>query len=370
MSSGMGRSILLAVVVMASLSSIEAVAQAPAPTAKPVKAATASDDFTALADARRPVALPVKPYGARLEGFDYPFPVRTFRTVAQGQPIEMAYMELAPSRPNGRTVVLLHGKNFCAATWGDTARVLAATGYRVIVPDQIGFGKSSKPAGFQYSLRALAGFTADLLRSRGLTKVTLVGHSLGGLIAMRLAIDMPQLVDQMVLVDPLGLTDRLAQGVPYAPIDRLVAIEQRKTPASMKAYQLENYYHGVWRRPYDRWVEMMAGLYAGPGRDAAIDAQARTSEMIETQPIAYELSRIAAPTVLMVGTLDRNTFGKGWAPADGTPPESAATIGDRAARRMQRGRFMPLPGLGHVPQVEDPARFQVALIQALSGALD
>ena len=76
--------------------------------------------------------------------------------MVQGQSVEMAYMELASQRPNGRTVVLLHGKNFCAATWGDTARVLAASGYRVIVPDQIGFCKSSKPTGFQYSLYGMA----------------------------------------------------------------------------------------------------------------------------------------------------------------------------------------------------------------------
>jgi pimeloyl-ACP methyl ester carboxylesterase len=116
---------------------------------------------------------------------------------------------------------------------------------------------------------------------------------------------------------------------------------------------------------------MMAGLYAGPGRDAAIDAQARTTEMIETQPVAYEFGRIAAPTILMVGTLDHNVFGKSWAPSDvvGRLP-SASMLGDKAAARMQRARFVPLPGLGHVPQIEDPARFQVALIQALSGALD
>lgn len=326
-----------------------------------------------------PAALQVKPalqsslrtYGPRLEGFDYPFPVHEYRMVAQGQSIEMAYMELAPVKPNGRTVVLLHGKNFCGATWGDTARVLAAAGYRVIIPDQIGFCKSSKPNGFQYSLYGMASMTADLLRSRGITRATLVGHSMGGMIAMRLAIAQPQLIDQMILVDPLGLADRLAQGVPYIGIDKAADLERKKTAASMKAYQLTAYYHGVWRRDYDRWVDMQAGLYAGAGRGAAIDAQARTTEMIETQPVAYEFPRITVPTILMIGTLDHNVFGKSWAPPEiaSQLPESS-TLGDRAASRMRHARFVPLPGLGHVPQVEDPARFQVALIQALSGALD
>ena len=310
-------------------------------------------------------------YGPRLEGFAYPFPVQTFRTTAQGRAIEMAYMELAPQKPNGRTLVLLHGKNFCGATWGDTARVLAATGYRVIVPDQIGFCKSSKPAGFQYSLHTLAALTAELIRARGLTKVTLVAHSMGGLVAMRMALDSPQLVQQLVLVDPLGLEDMLALGVPYVSVDRAAGMERRKTAASIKADQVASYYHGTWRQDYDRWVEMLAGMYAGPGREAVTDAQARTTEMIETQPLAQEIGRITVPTVLMAGTLDRAAFGRSWAPpevARQLPDE--ATQAQRAAGRMRHARFVPLPGLGHVPQLEDPAGFQIALIQALSAPRD
>jgi pimeloyl-ACP methyl ester carboxylesterase len=314
--------------------------------------------------------VPTHSYGPQLEGFDYPFPVRTFHTVAQGQSVDMAYMELAPAHPNGRTAVLLHGKNFCGATWGDTARVLAAAGYRVIVPDQVGFCKSSKPVGFQYSMLGLARLTADLLKARGVTRATLIGHSLGGTLAIRMAITTPQLVDQLVLINPIALVDRLAQGVPYADVGRLTALEEQRTPASMKAYQLTNYYHGVWRKSYDRWIDMMGGLYAGPGRAAVIGAQARTTEMLETQPVAYELQRVTVPTVLMVGTLDHNVFGKSWAPqaiADRLP--EIGTIGDKAAAKMKNARFVPLTGMGHVPQIEDPARFQVALIQALSGAL-
>ncbi|MVW54678.1 alpha/beta fold hydrolase [Sphingomonas sp. MAH-6] len=352
-------------VITAPLLALSIAATPPAPKTAPDKPVPAA---AKVAMSASPIG--ARTYGPRLEGFDYPFPVREYRTVAQGQSVEMAYMEVAPAKSNGRTVVLLHGKNFCGATWGDTARVLAAAGYRVIVPDQIGFCKSSKPTGFQYSLYGMATMTADLLRSRGVTKATLVGHSLGGMIAERLAIAQPQLVDQMILVDPLGLADRMAQGVPYITIDKAADLERRKTPASMKTYQLSSYYHGVWRRDYDRWVDMMAGMYAGPGRDAVIDAQARTTEMIETQPTAYEFGRITVPTILMVGTLDHNVFGRNWAPPEvaNQLPE-ASTLGDKAAARMKDARFVPLQGLGHVPQIEDPARFQIALIQALSGAL-
>jgi hypothetical protein len=71
-------------------------------------------------------------YGPELEGFDYPLPVQRFGITSHGQSLSMAFLDVAPDTPNGRTVVLLHGKNFCAATWEATIRSLAASGYRVI----------------------------------------------------------------------------------------------------------------------------------------------------------------------------------------------------------------------------------------------
>ena len=84
-------------------------------------------------------------YGPQLEGFEYPHEVRRFEFESQRQALSMAFMDVAPARPNGRIVVLLHGKNFCAATWESAISALAGAGYRVIAPDQIGFCKSSKP---------------------------------------------------------------------------------------------------------------------------------------------------------------------------------------------------------------------------------
>ena len=65
------------------------------------------------------------PLGADLQRFDYPAPVRWYEASSQERAIRMAYLDLAPTvRANGTTVVLLHGKNFCSATWHDTARGL------------------------------------------------------------------------------------------------------------------------------------------------------------------------------------------------------------------------------------------------------
>ncbi|HEV7544798.1 MAG TPA: alpha/beta hydrolase, partial [Reyranella sp.] len=72
-------------------------------------------------------------YGPELEGFDYPFPVERYRFSSQGQDLQMAYLDVKPSSsPNGRTIVLLHGKNFCAATWEGSIKALTEAGWRVI----------------------------------------------------------------------------------------------------------------------------------------------------------------------------------------------------------------------------------------------
>ena len=63
-------------------------------------------------------------YGPELEGFDYPLPVQRFVFQSQRQQVQMAYLDAQPERANGRTIVLLHGKNFCAATWEGTMRFL------------------------------------------------------------------------------------------------------------------------------------------------------------------------------------------------------------------------------------------------------
>ncbi|HEU0085000.1 MAG TPA: hypothetical protein VFQ87_19285 [Bradyrhizobium sp.] len=76
-------------------------------------------------------------YGPELEGFDYPYEVQRYSFTSQGGDVTMAYMDVKPQSPNGKTAVLLHGRNFCAATWETTIAALARAGYRVIAPDQI-----------------------------------------------------------------------------------------------------------------------------------------------------------------------------------------------------------------------------------------
>jgi pimeloyl-ACP methyl ester carboxylesterase len=97
----------------------------------------------------------------------------------------MAYMDVPPgTEPNGKTVVLMHGKAFGGCYFRNVIEALTGAGYRVVVPDQIGWGKSPKPD-VHYSFQLLAANTAALLDHLGVGGVAVLGHSTGGMTAVR-----------------------------------------------------------------------------------------------------------------------------------------------------------------------------------------
>lgn len=307
-------------------------------------------------------------YGPELQGFDYPYPVRTFSFTSQRQTMTMAYMDVPPEHPNGRVAVLLHGKNFCAATWQETIETLAAVGYRVIAPDQIGFCKSTKPQRYQYSFQQLALNTHALLGALGVKQATLIAHSTGGMLAIRYALMYPRETEQLVLVDPIGLEDWEAKGVPPISVDEWYARELKTSADGIRRYEQATYYAGGWDARYDRWVQMLAGMYRGPGKEVVAWNSALLYDMILTQPVVYEFERIRTPTLLMIGDKDTTAIGKDFAPA-----EVRATLGHypelarRAAGRIAHATLVEFPELGHAPQIQDPQAFHKALLEGLEG---
>jgi pimeloyl-ACP methyl ester carboxylesterase len=305
-------------------------------------------------------------YGPELQGFQYPWPVSHFTFSSQRQTLDMAYMDVKPTTPNGQVVVLLHGKNFCAATWQDTITVLTDHGYRVIAPDQIGFCKSSKPERYQFTFQQLAGNTHALLASLGVRRVIMVGHSTGGMLAIRYALMYAQDLDQLVLVDPIGLEDWKAKGVPWQSVDAWYQQELKTTTDSIRDYERSTYYAETWQPGYERWVRMLAGMYRGPGRDSVAWNSALLYDMIYTQPVFYEFEKISVPVLLMIGDKDTTAIGKNLA-----PPDIRATLGNypvlgkAAAARIPHAQLVEFPDLGHAPQIQAPDDFHKALLDGL-----
>jgi pimeloyl-ACP methyl ester carboxylesterase len=308
-------------------------------------------------------------YGPELQGFSYPYPVQQFQFTSQSVPLHMAFMDIRPAHANGRTVVLLHGKNFCSATWEATIGVLHNAGYRVVAPDQIGFCKSSKPTRYQYSFQQLAKNTHALLASLGISQATMIGHSTGGMLAIRYALMYPQETEQLVLINPIGLEDWKAKGVPSLSVDQWYERELHTTAERIRNYEKATYYVNHWQPQYEPWVQMLAGMYRGAGRDIVAWNSALLYDMIYTQPVVYELGLIKVPTLLLIGAKDNTAIGK-----DAALPEVQAKLGHYqelgklAAARIPHSRLVEFPELGHAPQMQDPDAFHKALMEGL-GAL-
>jgi pimeloyl-ACP methyl ester carboxylesterase len=306
-------------------------------------------------------------YGQELEGFDYPFPVQRFTFTSERQSLQMAYLDVKPDHPNGRTVVLLHGKNFCSATWETTIKDLAAAGYRVVAPDQIGFCKSTKPAAYQFTFKELSRNTHALLAQLGVERPVVVGHSTGGMLAAHYALFYPKDVSQLVLVNPVGLEDWYAKGVPPISVDEWYARELKTNADAIRAYEKSTYYAGQWQDRYERWVEMLAGLNRGPGKEAVAWDSALLYDMIITQPVLYRFGDISVPTLLLIGQKDTTAIGKDLAPAElrpklGNYPE----LGKAAAKAIPGAKLVEFPELGHAPQMSDPEAFDKALLAGIA----
>ena len=308
-------------------------------------------------------AAPVTPLGAALEGLPPAFPVQLLPAVVEGQDVRLAYYDVAPKGPpNGRTVLLLHGKNFWGDSWADVAEALAAGGSRVIIPDQLGFGRSSKPA-VHYSFELLARLTRSVLDHAGVGQVALVGHSMGGMLAVRFALMYPDRVTRLVLEDPIGLED-YREKVPYRPIDAWYRDQLGTTEEALRKFYQRYFVH--WSEAYEVWPRAAWRQLAGAEGPRVALASALTYEMIYTQPVVQDLPRLRVPTLLVVGLSDRTAVGKAL-----VPKEVAATLGDypalgkRAAEAIPGARLVEIAGVGHIPHFEARERFEAVLLEFL-----
>ncbi|CAM3383520.1 alpha/beta fold hydrolase [Aequorivita lipolytica] len=300
-----------------------------------------------------------------LENYTYPFEVSFINVENQQQNLKMGYMDAMPENYNGKNVLLLHGKNFNGAYWQTTINQLTKEGFRVVVPDQIGFGKSSKPEHFQYTFQQLAENTKMLLDSLGIKKIAVLGHSMGGMLATRFALMYPETTEKLILENPIGLEDWKLK-VPYKNVDWWYKSELEKDYDKIKAYQKESYYDGNWKPEYEPWVKLLAGWTLNENYPLIAWNAALTYEMVFTQPVVYEFPNIKVPTLLIIGTRDRTALGKPLVSEEVRKTMGLYNeLGKKTRDAIPNAELVEIPDVGHLPHIEAFQEFITPLVQFL-----
>lgn len=299
-----------------------------------------------------------------LENVKYAYPVKYFKVNTEGQNLMMAYMDVAPTQnANGNTVVLFHGKNFAGYYWTNVIKALTGRGYRVIVPDQIGFGKSSK-AFIHYSFHQLAEWNKALLDSLNIPRSYILGHSMGGMLATRYALMFPERVQKLLLEDPIGLED-YRTFVPYTSTEAQYQTELKATAESVRKYYQSSYFT-QWKPEYEELVRIAAGVGYSADFPRYAKVAAMTFTMIYEQPVVYEFPNLKVPTVLFIGKQDKTIVGKGLL----TPQQQALhgqynVLGKQTVAKIPGGKLIEFNDCGHIPHLEIPTEFMVSLLGSL-----
>lgn len=300
----------------------------------------------------------VKPGSITCEDVSYPFPSSYLPLTLYGQDVRIAYMDVAPvGPPNGHTVVLFHGNNFAGFYFGTTIDALRKEGFRVVAPDQVGYGRSSKPI-IPYNLHDMARNTRQILQHLKIDKAMIVGHSMGGMLAARFATQYPEVVERVVVYNPIGLVDpRYAR--PWTSTDeayqRTLGTTYQAIRASIMRYVAHN--EAAWTPEFEAYTRIRYAWTLGADWPRLAMVQSLIGQVIYFDQVVDDWEHIKAPTLFFGGAEDRL-------------PGSAALFQERmrfAASRVPsgNGRVHLIPGLGHVPHMEAPDKTFPPLIAFL-----
>jgi len=307
---------------------------------------------------------PREPYGIALEGFAYPYPVHLLPVVNDGEQLSMAYMDVSPAQPNGRTVVLLHGRNFPSSYWAPVIKMLSEAGFRVVVPDQIGFGKSSKPQG-ELHFDNLARNTIALLDHLKIDKAEIVAHSLGGMLGVRIARAYPDRVAHLVLTAPIGLEDYRLY-VPPTPTEKMIETEDKLTAEGYRKQLQTNYAIKLPAEAITPFIDARFNIKGSPDYPRWLRAFVSSGQMIYREPVAHEIPLIALPTLFIMGADDHNAPGRPLAPeALRAKMGQNAELAKALATKMPNARAEVIPNTGHLVFLEAPEKYKELVIDFL-----
>ena len=294
-----------------------------------------------------PTPTDVKPGSITCDECPYPYPSKYLDISVYSQDVRISYMDVAPSgTPNSHTVMLLHGNNFGGFYFKAIIDGLTAAGFRVIVPDQIGYGKSSKPIA-PYNFNSQARNTWLILQAEQIDKVMVVGHSMGGMLAARFTTQYPRSVERLVVYNPIGLSDgRYTRPMP--PIDevydRILKTDYQSTRASLSRYVAHD--PQAWNDEFETYTRIRYSWTLSADWPRLAMVQAIISQMLYGDPVVYDWAHIQVPTLAFGGAEDlllgpAATFQERMNVLANTVPNG-------------NGRVLLLPGLGHVPHLEAP----------------
>lgn len=318
---------------------------------------------TALAQGRAilpPVPTPtdVKPGSITCDECPYPYPSKYLDIRVYEQDVRIAYMDVAPTgTPNGRTVLLLHGNNFGGFYFKAIIDGLTKEGFRVITPDQIGYGKSSKPIA-PYSLSSQARNTWRILQHEKIERVSLIGHSMGGMLATRFTTQFPKSVDKLVIYNPIGLTDGRFER-PLTPIEdayrQNLKTDYQGTRAGLARYVAHN--PKAWNDLFESYTRIRYSWTLSSDWPRLAMVQALIGQMLYQDPVVYDWAHIQVPTLAFGG-------------AEDVLPGSAAIFQERMQHIAKtvpngNGHVLLIPGLGHVPHLEAPEKVLPPLVDFL-----
>ena len=305
----------------------------------------------------------LSPMGIALENYKYSYPVKYYKITIEGQLLNMAYMDVKPSDYNGKTVLLLHGKNFFGDYWKDTIKYLSMKGFRVIVPDQIGFGKSSKPD-IHYSFHLLAENSKALLDYLKVKETAIVGHSMGGMLAIRFAQMFSESVSKIILEDPIGLEDYRIY-IPYKNVSKIYnALLNQKLE---KIIEYHKTYYTHWKKEYEIYPVIQYRVTLSGEYPRVALADALTYDMIYREPVIYEIENLKPQVLLIVGKNDRTTIGR-----NEVDKRTLKKLGNYPVlsknfiKRVKNGKLLVYKNTGHIPHLENKEKFNSDILEFLT----
>lgn len=241
----------------------------------------------------------------------------------------------------GPTVILLHGLGADASVWAPTIAPLARH-YRVIVPDQIGFGRSDKPL-INYRIATLVDFLDGFYQALGIERATLVGNSLGGAAAASFALAHPQKVERLVLVASGGYA------LPKDADPNALYALNPSTRAGMKQV-LQAVFYDKERFVSDAGAaDIFAKKLAGGDGYAVqkfLESYIRGEDLLDGR-----LAAIGAPTLVV------------WGREDALTP---LPLGERFKKDIPRAELVVFDKCGHLPQIEQAEQFNAAVLKFLA----